>query len=559
MHRHVAATALVAVLGCCVTWVACNADDPPAVSAEPAPPAPPPADSATLQPVSLPDLSQNTESETVADQLRRQYDALTATLEDAEATSSERSEEYGEMGKLLLAAEYAGEAEACFRNAQALAPRDRRWPYYLGHVFRSMGAPARAAAFFEQARQLRPNDVATLAWLAEMHLETGDPGAARPLLEHALALQPNSLAVTLGLGRVALARQDYFRAVQYLEEARTLNPGATSVLTALASAYRSLGRLDLAQATLQQRQAAARAAASIDAEAIIRPYDPLMEEVAGSIRSAANYELRGVRALVEGNHGRAAGLFRSGLELQPANPSLRHKLGTALALMGNARGAQEQFERVVQQSPEYARAHYSLGVIMEGSGQDMLALGRYAAAVRHDPSYVEARARLAGTLRRGGRHDDAMAQYEWIMELDPFMIEAPFGYAMVLVSLERWAEARDQLAEGIEQHPHAPGFPLALARILAAAPDNRVRDGRRALAVLERLTDEEQRIDLGETMALTLAELGRFDEAVSWQRDAIAAARDAGGGDLATRMAANLALYQAGKPARTPWREGELP
>ena len=37
------------------------------------------------------------------------------------------------------------------------------------------------------------------------------------------------------------------------------------------------------------------------------------------------------------------------------------------------------------------------------------------------------------------------------------------------------------------------------------------------------------------------------------------APRDAGGGDLATRMAANLALYQAGKPARTPWREGELP
>ena len=559
MQRHVAATALVTVLGCCVTWVACNSDDRPSVSAEPALPAAPSADSPTLQPVALPDLSQNTESEAVADQLRQQYDALIETIDNSEATASERSQEYGEMGKLLLATEYVSEAEVCFRNAQALAPRDRRWPYYLGHLFRTMGAPAQAAEFFEQARQLRPSDVATLVWLAEMHLEAGDPSAARPLLEHALALRPDSLAVTFGLGRVALARQDYFRAVEYLEEARTLNPGATSVLTALASAYRSVGRLDIAEASLQQRHAAARAAANIDAEGIIRPYDPLMEEVEGSVQSAANYELRGVRELVEGDHAKAAGLFRNGLELQPVNPSLRHKLGTAMALMGDVPGAQEQFELVVQQSPDYARAHYSLGVLMESSGQDMQALGRYTAAVRHDPSYVEARLRLAGILRRGRRPDDAMAQYEWIMELDPLMIEAPFGYAMVLVSLERWAEARDRLADGIEQHPHTPAFPLALARVLAAAPDSRVRDGQGAMAMLERLTDEEQRIDLGETMAMTLAELGRFEEAVSWQRDAIAAARDAGGDDLATRMATNLSLYEAGKPSRTPWREGELP
>ena len=559
VHRRVAAATLVAVLGGCATWAACRADTPPPAPAAPEPPAPPVEESPTLQPCSLPDLSRNTESETVADQLRRQYDALTAALEDAEAAASERAREYGEMGKLLLGTEYPGEAEQCFRNAQALAPRDRRWPYYLGHVSRTMGAPVQAAEFFEQARQLRPNDVATLVWLAEMHLEAGDPSAARPLLEHALALQPDSLAVTFGLGRVDLARQDYFRAVQHLETARTLNPGATSVLTALASAYRSLGRLDSAEASLQQRQAAARAAASIDADSIIRPYDPLMDEVEAAVHSAANYELRGVRELVAGDHADAARLFRSGLELQPDNPSLRHKLGTALALMGDAPGAQAQFEAVVQQSPDYARAHYSLGVLMEGSGQDLQALGRYSAAVRHDPSYVEARLRLAGVLRRAGRPDDAMAQYEWIMELDPLMIEGPFGYAMVLVSLERWAEARDRLADGIEQHPHVPGFPLALARVLAAAPDDRVRDGRRAMAALERLTAEDQRIDLGETMAMTLAELGRFEEAVTWQRDAIAAARDVGGDELATRMAANLALYEAGQPSRTPWREGELP
>ena len=560
MQRHVAATTLVAVLGCCATWVACSADAPPPAPAEPEPRAPAEAaDAPTLQPCRLPDLPPNAGSGTVADQLRQRYEALTPALDAAEADASVRGQQYGEMGMLLLGAEFPDAAAGCLRNAQALAPRDRRWPYYLGHAARTLGTPDVAAGFFEQARELRPNDVATLVWLAEMHLETGDASAARPLLEHALALNPDSLAVTFGLGRVALEREDYFGAVEFLEAARALNPGSTAVLGELATAYRSLGLQDLAEASLRQQQAAARVAADIDADSIVRPDDPLMDEVEGAIRSAASFERRGVRALVAGNPSRAARLFRSGLELDPASPSLRHKLGTALGVMGDVQGALEQLEQVVQQSPEYARAHFGLGVLMEGTGQDLQALGRYSAAVRHDPSYVEARLRLAGILRRAGRPDDAMTQFEWIMELDPLMVEGPFGYAMVLVSQGRWAEARDRLAAGTEQFPTAPTFPLALARVLAAAPDDRVRDGRRALAVLQQLTEDQQRIDMGETMAMTLAELGRFDEAVTWQSEAIEAVREAGGDELAERMAGTLSLYEAGQPSRTPWREGELP
>jgi hypothetical protein len=91
--------------------------------------------------------------------------------------------------------------------------------------------------------------------------------------------------------------------------------------------------------------------------------------------------------------------------------------------------------------------------------------------------------------------------------------------------------------------------------VLAAAPDSRVRDGRRAMAVMERLSEEQQRMDLGETMAMALAETGRYEEAAALQREAIAAAP----AEIAERMAANLTLYEAGQPSRTPWRDGEIP
>ena len=110
------------------------------------------ADPTAVQPVALPDLDGGGPSEPVREQLRQQYAVLTTAIADPQAEPSALGRAYGEMGRLFLATDYANEAETCFRNAQALAPRDRRWPYYLGHVYRIMGDPRLAAEQFEQAR-----------------------------------------------------------------------------------------------------------------------------------------------------------------------------------------------------------------------------------------------------------------------------------------------------------------------------------------------------------------------------------------------------------------------
>jgi hypothetical protein len=106
-------------------------------------------------------------------------------------------------------------------------------------------------------------------------------------------------------------------------------------------------------------------------------------------------------------------------------------------------------------------------------------------------------------------------------------------------------------------HPDQPAIAQALARLLAAAPDDRVRDGRRAMVVMQSLLKKPQGTDLGETMAMTLAELGQYEEAVAWQREAMAAAERGGRADLVQRMAENLKLYERHMPCRTPWRDDD--
>src|SRR5207245_1866666 len=94
---------------------------------------------------------------------------------------------YGDLGKLLVAAEYLDAAESCFANAQALAPADMRWPYFLGHVNRFRNEPAKAAASFAQALTLQPDHVHSLVWLGEMHLAQSQPESAEPFFTRALS------------------------------------------------------------------------------------------------------------------------------------------------------------------------------------------------------------------------------------------------------------------------------------------------------------------------------------------------------------------------------------
>jgi tetratricopeptide (TPR) repeat protein len=144
------------------------------------------------------------------------------------------------------------------------------------------------------------------------------------------------------------------------------------------------------------------------------------------------------------------------------------------------------------------------------------------------------------------------------MQADPTLSDATLGRAITLVRVGRYAEARDQLTEAIKAYPDHTGFPHALARLLAAAPDDTVRDGRRALALAQQVVKVDQSIDVGETLGMALAEAGRFDEAAAVQRDLMAAARQAGQTNLAARLRDNLRLYEAHKASRTPWRSEDV-
>jgi tetratricopeptide (TPR) repeat protein len=498
-----------------------------------------------LRPVSLPDVSQM--QGPARSQMEARQTALAAAL-SSNVSDQDLAREYGETGKLLMAATDLERAEPCLLNAQTLAPSDPRWPYYLGHVYRIRGPLQKAVDSFERVLELRPDDFASLVWLGEMHLSEGRPDAAAPLFQKALARDARSAAALYGAGRTALAVRDFPTAANYLEQTLAREPRATAAHYPLAMAYRGLGDVGKAEAHLK-----------LQGKDDPRPADPLMAEIDTLIQTPEAYNVRGGQALDAGQWAQAAGYFRKGLEINPNDVSLRQRLGTALAQMGDKAGAAAQFEEVIRRDPAQARAHFSLGVLLNEAGQYDQAIARFQSAIQHEPGYVQARVQLAGVLARAGRPGEAVAEYARALETDPSQSEALYGRGMAFVRLRRYRDARDAFADGTKRFPEQPLFKLALARLFAAAPDDQVRDGRQSMALVNELMKGPQTIELAETAAMGLAEVGRFDQAIEAQQSVLAAARNANLAPVVQRAMENLALYEKRQATRRPFGDDELP
>ena len=542
LRRSVAAAAIVA---CSLLAGGCNPAQKTSGAAPPGAVLEPPA-GLGLQPVAIPDTSKMEPS--VRRQMEAQFSSLKSAIGKGASARGDLAAAYGETGKLLMAAALLDAAEVCYVNAQTLAPDDSRWPYYLGHVYKAKGPIEKSVSSFERARQLAPNDVATMIWLGDAYLSAGNADGADQLFATAIAQQPSVAAAKFGAGRAALARREYRRAVDQLNEALALEPQATSIHYPLAMAYRGLGDVTQSAAHLAQQ-----------GKVEPRPADPLMREIDGLLQSPEAYNLRGGADLEAGHWEAAAEQFRKGLELAPNEPSLRQRLGTALYQMGDKQGAAQQFEQVLRTTPDYARAHFSLGVLLNDARQYPEAIDHFQAALKSDPRYVDARIQLAGTLARSGHPGEAVVQYTEALDSDPTNSDAAFGRAMAFIRLRRYADARDALSAGMKGHPDQPMFGHALARLLAAAPDDRVRDGRAALKLIDQLVKGEQSLELAETTAMALAEAGRYKEAVAVQRDALSAATSSRLPAAEQRIGNNLRLYEGSKPCRVPFADDELP
>jgi tetratricopeptide (TPR) repeat protein len=482
----------------------------------------------------------------IADGVRQQIEARQAELERlrgrGDVPAGQLATAYGQLGMLYHTYRMFDAAEACYRNAHLFAPDVYRWPHYLGFLCRAQKAPEEAIAAFEQALKVRPDAAPTLTYLAEIYLETSQPQRAAELFARALATAPTCATAIVGLGKVAMAERDYSAAVEQFEKALKLQPGATAVHYSLAMAYRGLGDLDQAKAHLAKR-----------GEDASRVADPLIAELPRLRIGARFHENRGLAAGKTGQLEAAIKELRKAVEVDPNVVSTRVNLGTALTLAGQPEAAMEQYRAALRLQPNFAQAYYNLAVVLGQQGNGEAAIKEFRQAVELDPQYVNASLGLAEQLLRESDYRGAAEQYAQAVKIDPRHQAARRAEAVSLARAGDYAAARTRFEEARRVLPKSMIVAHGMARLLAAAPDAKVRDGQRALPLALAVFQTRKSTKHAATVAMAYAEVGQFEEAIRWQKQAVAVAQESGQTDQLPWLRAHLASYVNHQPCRLPW------
>lgn len=146
-------------------------------------------------------------------------------------------------------------------------------------------------------------------------------------------------------------------------------------------------------------------------------------------------------------------------------------------------------------------------------------------------------------------YDKAIAEFTEVIRLDPEDAGAYHNRAHAYCSKKEYAKAVADYNEAIRLTPDDPDSITSLAWLLATCPDDKVRDGKRAVELATRAGDLNRWKDANdmENLAAAHAECGKFDEAVKWQTKAMDVTVGLQNLDDSRRR---LKLYKEGKPFR---------
>lgn len=448
---------------------------------------------------------------------------------------------YGELARHYHAYSLIDPAVAAYTNAQTLQPVDFRWPYYLGHAYRAQGSAEEARAAFTRAVELRPDNASILAAAARALRDGSDLDQAEELANRALELDPSSGGALLVLGDIAADRLDHQLAIERYEALLAAQPEATKIYQPLAMQYRELGDIEKAEALVARRGGGA-----------VALNDPLMQELE-AFRTGSRVDLaQGEQAFQRGNYAAAVAAFQRAVDRDPNDLEARLNLGSALLKSEQTAEAIAQYEAVLRQDPANPTANFDLGVTMAQRGDEEGAIDYYRKALEADPLYRGPRFNLANSLRRSGDCEQALSHYRNLIEANPGDGSARLGEAVCLVDEQMYADARQRFKEALQALPKSRSLANAGARLLAACPDDSVRDGEQALGIARQLMQLEQRPEHTETLAMALAETGQFEEAIEHQTKLLEGAESAKREDVVPRLRANLERYQRGEACRDP-------
>ncbi len=334
----------------------------------------------------------------------------------------------------------------------------------------------------------------------------------------ALRLNPANYRAHNNLGTFLYSRGKHDAAAAHFADALRLNPGYAEAHMNLGTILSHRGKYDAAEVHFAE---AAR----------LHPGDDKAHNNLGNV------------LYTRGKDEAAVAQFTEALRLNPGLADAHHNLGVVLDKRGKYEEAVAHFTEALRLNPGLADTHNNLATILSSRGKYAEAEAQYAEVARLRPGDDKAHNNLGKVLSKRGKYEEAAAHFTEALRLNPGSVDAHYNLGLVFSHLGKYEAASAEFAEAIRLQPGDPRSYNASAMIMAACPDARFRDGKKAVQFATRaceLTQGKNPVVI-DTLAAAQAEVGDFETAVNSQKRAIEFVTDQRQKD---DYRARLALYQ---------------
>jgi tetratricopeptide (TPR) repeat protein len=208
----------------------------------------------------------------------------------------------------------------------------------------------------------------------------------------------------------------------------------------------------------------------------------------------------------------AAQDFQEVIRLQPGFQDGYLELGRMFFRLKRTAEAVEIYRQGLQINPRHIGLQINAGTALQSIGDTRGAIKHFGAAVELDPANVEVSFNLGLLFFQNGEYLKASNALIHSIEIDPKSISARSYLVLALLETHQFDLCVRQLEEGLRQDPDNPFFMTLLATILAAHPDDQVRDGKRALSMAQKAISlgADEHPEAWEALGISLAEVGQF-------------------------------------------------
>jgi tetratricopeptide (TPR) repeat protein len=234
---------------------------------------------------------------------------------------------------------------------------------------------------------------------------------------------------------------------------------------------------------------------------------------------AAAHETIGRIAYDEKNYEQAVAAYRQAIELAPDSRGAHLELARTYTILKAPEKVAFHLEAVLKVRPE-------------------------------DPENLRRLAMLKAELRQWGEAVSLMRQ---VLALKPSSREHAV-LARVHYAAGDFTQAVFEFRRALDLEPGLAAAANDLAWTLATCPDAKVRNGRQAVELAEKLcpADAQVPVEYLDTLAAAYAEVGRFGDAQKAASKAIARVDRAKNGAFFAELTARERLYKSARPYRTP-------